>query len=205
MINLTVSLQEHLTKCAMLHTCLCPRQVMGVQMARFACSWLGVDPQIQRKQLYVYMEVGHCVADGVITVTHASPTNALMRLLDYGKVAATFVHLPTNRAIRVRENQSSRVLAVQMLPEAPSSWQAQRQAYQDMDDEKLFLWDEVKLSEPLPRILKKHSVVCANCGDKVHEHCEVIVDKHTLCKACAYGAYFSLSAEVNSAPCLPPH
>jgi len=99
MIELQISLQEQLTKCAMLHTCLCPRQVIGVRMARFACIWLGVDPALQRKQLFIYMEIGHCAADGVIAVTHASPTNGLMKLLDYGKMAATFVHLPTNRAV----------------------------------------------------------------------------------------------------------
>jgi formylmethanofuran dehydrogenase subunit E len=196
MRELQVSLQEQLTKCAMLHTCLCPRQVIGVRMARFACSWLGVDPAIQRKQLYVYMEVGHCAADGVIAVTHASPTNGMMRLLDYGKLAATFVHLPTNRAVRVRENQSSRALAVQMMPDLPSSWEAQRQAYQTMADEELLLWDEVTLLEPSPRVLKKHSVVCANCGDNVHEHCEVLVDGETFCKPCANGAYFYLPEEV---------
>ena len=81
MLQLQVSLEEQLTKCAMLHTCLCPRQVIGVRMARLACSWLRIDPALQRKQLYVYMEVGHCAADGVIAVTHASPTNGLMNLI----------------------------------------------------------------------------------------------------------------------------
>ena len=205
MIDLRISLQEQLTKCAMLHTCLCPRQVIGVRMARFACSWLGVDPAVQRKQLFVYMEIGHCAADGVIAVTNASLTNGLMKLVDYGKLAATFVHLPTNRALRVRENQSSRAIAIKMMPHLHSTWEAQLQAYQIMSDEQLLLWDEVKLSEPSPRILKKHAVTCANCGDRVHEHCEVVVDGRTLCKACAYGAYYSLSEEVNSASCLLPH
>src|SRR6266496_5839072 len=116
MIELQISLQEHLAKCAMLHSCLCPRQIIGVRMARFACRWLRVDPAIQRKQLFVYMEIGHCAADGVTAVTNASLTNGLMKLIDYGKLAATFVHLPTHRAVRVRENQASRDLAIQMMP-----------------------------------------------------------------------------------------
>jgi formylmethanofuran dehydrogenase subunit E len=201
MIELQVSLEEHLRKCAMLHTCLCPRQVIGVRMARFACRWLGVDPALQRKQLFIYMEVGHCAADGVIAVTNASPTNNLMKLLDYGKLAATFVHLSTNRSVRVRENQSSRALAVRMMPDLPSSWEAQRQAYQIMPDEELLLWDEVKLSQPPPTIMKKYAVTCASCGDKVHEHCEVVIEGESLCKACAYGAYYALTDEVNSSLC----
>jgi len=200
MINLSVSLQEQLTKCAMLHTCLCPRQVIGVRIARFACRWLGIDPTIQRKQLFVYMEIGHCAADGVIAVTNASLTNGLMKLIDYGKLAATFVHLPTNRALRTKENQSSRTLAVQMMPHIHSSWEAKLQAYQTMPDEQLLCWDEVKLSDPPLKIPKKHAVTCCDCGDKVHEHCEVIMGDRTLCKACAYGAYYSLP-EVNLRLC----
>ena len=205
MINLSVSLEEQLTKCAMLHSCLCPRQVIGVRMARFACRWLGVDPAVQRKQLFVYMEIGHCAADGVIAVTNASLTNGLMKLIDYGKLAATFVHLPTNRALRVRENQSSRALAVEMMPHLHSAWEAQQQAYQVMSDEQLLCWDEVTLSVPPPKILKKHAVTCAICGDKVHEHCEVLVEGRTLCKPCAYGTYYNRVEEVNTERCPSPH
>ena len=201
MIELQVSLEEHLTKCAMLHSCLCPRQVIGVRMARFACSWLGIDPAIQRKQLFVYMEIGHCAADGVIVVTNASLTNGLMKLIDYGKLAATFVHLPANRALRVRENQLSRALAVQMMPDVHSSWEAQQLAYRIMPDEQLLYWDEVSLPTPLPKVQKKHAVICDTCGDKVHEHCEVLVDGHTLCKPCAYGTYYNQVEEINTDLC----
>jgi len=151
------------------------------------------------------MEIGHCAADGVITVTNASLTNGLMQLIDYGKLAATFVHLPTNRAVRVSENQFSRALAVQMMPDAHSSWEAQQRAYQFMPDEQLLSWDEVSLSIPPPKISKKHAVFCDTCGDKVHEHCEVLVENRTLCKPCAYGAYYSASQEVKSILCPPPH
>ena len=205
MLDLSISLQEHLTKCALLHSCLCPRQVIGVRMARFACSWLGVDPAIQRKQLFVYMEIGHCAADGVISVTNASLSNGLMQLIDYGKLAATFVHLPTNQALRVRENQSSRTLAVEMMSQLHSSWEAQQQAYQVMADEQLLSWDEVTLFVPPPKILKKHAVTCTLCGDKVHEHCEVIMEGRALCKPCAYGTYYNRVEEINTELCAPPH
>jgi len=105
----------------------------------------------------------------------------------------------------VRENQASRTVAVQMMADAHSSWEAQQQAYQIMTDKELLLWDEVKLSTPPPRVLKKHSVICDKCGDKVHEHCEVVVNHQTLCKPCADGAYFSLVEEVKSARCSLPH
>src|SRR5690242_20219917 len=104
-MELTLSLQEHLTRLAVLHPTLCPRQVLGVQMARLACTLLGVDPAVERKALFVFMEVGRCAADAVMLVTTASPNNGLMQLMDYGKVAATFVNLRTEEAIRISERR----------------------------------------------------------------------------------------------------
>src|SRR5687767_997909 len=103
MIELSISLETHLQQTAALHSRLCPRQVLGVRMARFACQWFGIDPALERRQLFVYMEIGRCAADGVIAVTYASPTNQLMQLVPYGKVAATFVDLRSGAALRVSE------------------------------------------------------------------------------------------------------
>jgi formylmethanofuran dehydrogenase subunit E len=188
-MELSLCLQEHLARSAMLHSRLCPRQVLGVRMARMACTLLGIDPALERKSIYVYMEIGRCTADAVMVVTGASPTNRLMRLMDYGKVAATFVSLRSGDAIRVNERKDSREIAVQILPMLPV-WEAQRDAYQIMQDEQLFRWQSVVLREPLPIISEKHSVTCQTCGDRIYEHAEVVVEGRTLCKACTPSAYF---------------
>src|SRR5579859_5410605 len=107
-MELSLSLQDHLQRLSVLHPRLCPRQVLGVRMARLACTLLEIDPVVQRKALYVVMEIGRCAADAVIIVTTASPTNGLMRLVEYGKVAATFIHLGTQQAIRIAERRESR-------------------------------------------------------------------------------------------------
>lgn len=167
-------------------------------MARFACVWLGIDPALQRRRLFVYMENGHCVADGVISVTYASPTNHYMQLLPYGKMAATFVDLETGRAVRVCEHPNSRQAGVDFLPAVASPWQAQLQAYQDMPDDMLLFWQPVELLAPLPKLPGKHKVVCDQCGDHVHEHCEVQLDGLTLCKACADGAYYRVGEPASS-------
>src|SRR5579859_6619550 len=90
-MKLSLSLQEHLERSAMLHSRLCPRQVLGVRMARVACTLLNIDPAVDRKRIAVYMEIGRCAADAVMVVTGASPTNGLMQLLAYSKVAASFI------------------------------------------------------------------------------------------------------------------
>src|SRR6266545_1233094 len=116
MMELSLSLEEHLARSAMLHSKLCPRQVLGVRMARLACILLDVDPAWNRKSIYVYMETGHCAADGVMVVTGASPNNGLMRLVGYGKLAATFVVRSSGDAIRVSELYESRDMAMKLMP-----------------------------------------------------------------------------------------
>jgi formylmethanofuran dehydrogenase subunit E len=193
-MKLTLSLQEHLERSMMLHSRLCPRQVLGVQMARLACTLFQVDPALERKALYVVMEIGWCAADGVIVVTTASPTNGLMRLEEYGKVAATFVNMRTKQAIRISERHDSRETAIQLMPSTASSWIAQRDAYQIMAYDQLFRWQSVHLDESLPVMANKHAVHCERCGDRIHEYCEVIEAGQTLCKACAFGAYYTLDS-----------
>ncbi len=201
MIALSRPLTDDLSRSAAMHSRLCPRQVIGVRMARLACALLGIDPAIERKQVFIFMECGRCAADAVIAVTGSSPTNLLMQLMDYGKVAATFVNLRTREALRVSENPRSRQIAVDLSAPGQSKWQAQLESYQTMPDESLLCWQPVRLSYPLPMIPDKHATLCDHCGDRINEHCEVTLHGQTLCKACAFGAYYQpLESESGDTP-----
>lgn len=190
MIALSRPLADDLDRSAAMHSRLCPRQVIGVRMARLACVSLGIDPVIQRKQIYVFMECGRCAADAVIAVTGSSPTNQLMRLMGYGKVAATFVNMQSGRAMRVAENPRSRQTALDTSSPGQSRWQAQLEAYQTMPDESLLYWQYVRLNSPLPVIPEKHVTLCDGCGDRISEHSEVIAGGRILCQACVFGPYY---------------
>ena len=203
-MELTVSLDEHLRRSAMLHSRLCPRQVLGVRMARFACQWFNIDPAVERRPMFVYMEIGRCAADGVMVVTCATPTNQLMQLIPYGKVAATFVHLSSGEALRVSEHQQSRAAALALPIDATTSWEKQLLAYQMPPDEALLRWQRVKLSTPIPHIPEKHSATCQQCGDRINEHQEIDRRKGVLCKACAFGAYY-VEQETECAISLSPY
>jgi formylmethanofuran dehydrogenase subunit E len=120
-VQLSVSLADHLARSALLHSRLCPRQVLGARMARLACTLLGIDPAIERKRVFVIMEIDRCAADAVMMVTGANPMNGLMQLVAYGKVAATFVDLQTETAFRVNELQHSRDLPVSRPPRVGST------------------------------------------------------------------------------------
>lgn len=197
-MELSTPLQEHLQRSACLHTRLCPRQVLGVRMARFACTRLGLDPAIQRKRLFVYMENSHCLADGVIAVTQASPTNHRMQLVSYGKMAATFVNLLSGQAIRVAEHPGCRQAALACGPAGLPPWETQLRAYQVLPDEQLLSWQNVEILVPPAGPSKKRKVVCERCGDFVHEYCEVRIGGSVLCKVCAYGGYYRPIADPQS-------
>lgn len=190
LIQLSIPIEEQLASSSSTHRRLCPRQVLGVRMARFACIYLGIDPALQRRRIFVYMENGNCLADGVISVTYASPTNQYMQLLPYGKMAATFVDLESERAVRVSEHPDSRQAGVDFMPQVASPWHAQVHAYQVMPDELLLRWQDVEIQTPLPTFTGKYKVICQHCGDYIHEHHDVQVNGQTLCKACADGPYY---------------
>src|SRR5579859_5055642 len=140
MIALSRPLADDLARSASMHSRLCPRQVIGVRMGRLACTLLDIDPALERKQIFVFMECGRCAADAVIAVTASSPTNQLMQLMDYGKLAATFVNVRSGEALRVAENPRSRQIALDISSPMQSKWQTQLEAYQTMLDDSLLCW-----------------------------------------------------------------
>jgi hypothetical protein len=106
-------------------------------MGRYAGKLLGLELPQTKKQLYVLSETDGCFADGVSVATGCWMGRRTMRLLDEGKVAATFVDTADSRAIRIRPSLRSRVLASRYAPGAQSRWHAYLEAYQVMPDDEL--------------------------------------------------------------------
>lgn len=70
-----------------------------------------------------------------------------------------------------------------------------------MPDDLLLAWQWVELLIPTPKIRGKYSVTCDRCGDRVHEHSEILYEALVLCKACAHGAYY----QVDKTAVMPEH
>jgi formylmethanofuran dehydrogenase subunit E len=131
-------LQTLLERSAALHNHLCPRQVLGVQMGIYAGELLGLSLPQQDKRLYALVETDGCFADGVAVASGCWLGRRTLRLLDYGKVAATFYDSLTERAVRLAPRPEIRTRAVALQPEAQSHWHAQLIAYQQMSRPELF-------------------------------------------------------------------
>lgn len=202
------SLEYYLEKSAAQHKHLCPRQVLGVRIGLRGLRELGVidDEHAHhpfdnsRKRLLTIVETDGCGADGIAAATDCYIGRRTMRLLDFGKVAATFVNRQTGNAVRVRPALNVRELARMYSPDARSRWHSYLEAYQVMPDEVLLDVQPVLLTQPLEKIISRPRtrVNCAECGEEVMNEREVLVNGRFLCKQCAnFGYYASIFCENN--------
>jgi len=191
------SLEEYLLLAAQDHGHLCPGQVLGVRMAMLGLRKLGIDePVQQRKRLLTFVEIDRCATDAVSLVTGCRLGKRSLKLLDYGKLAATFVDLEAHRAVRVAARDDARAKARGMFPELADPRQQQLEAYKVMDDADLFAvhWVKVKLKpEDLPG-RPRSRVSCEQCGEGVNDGRERRVEGRVLCRSCAGESYFEIVA-----------
>ncbi|MBI3914870.1 MAG: TraR/DksA C4-type zinc finger protein [Chloroflexi bacterium] len=176
----------------MMHDHLCPKQVLGVRMGLLAVQLLRLELPVRGKRLFAFVETDGCFVDGVSVVTDCAVGHRTLRVIDYGKVAATFVDVDTDRALRIRPHRATRARALEYALGAPDRWHAQLAAYQIMPDEELFEWMPVELTVDLQVIISQHGhrAVCAECGEDVINEREVRRSGRILCRSCAEGAYF---------------
>ncbi len=138
------------------------------------------------------VETDGCGADGVAIATGCYVGRRTLRVVDFGKMAATFVHTQTGAAIRIVPRSDSRRLARTYAPDARSRWHAYLHAYQIMPDDLLLSAQEVTLTQSIAEILSKPSarVTCEHCGEEILNEREVRENDRLLCRSCAGAAYY---------------
>lgn len=190
------SLEDCLRESVSFHGESCPGQVIGTRMAMIGCREIGIDnPKSEggRKKIVVYVEMDRCAADAVMAVTGCRVGKRTVKVMDYGIMAATFVNLETGKAVRVRARESSRALASRYAPLMQDKYDRQREAYKVMPEQDLFDIHDVHVTIPkqdMPgRPLKR--IQCEQCGDWIQDLREVKSEGQTLCRACAFGGYYT--------------
>lgn len=190
------SLDELLKECERLHGHMCAGQLLGARMAVLGCASVGLDDPkgADRKKLIVWVEIDRCMADAISAATGVRLGKRSLKYMDYGKVAATFLNLETNEAIRIVALESSRLLANELHPEIDSKSERQFQTYREATDNDLFFKQSVKVDygefdapgHPRSR------VICDRCGEGVNDGREARSPNGTevLCRPCAVGGYY---------------
>ncbi len=187
------TLDEYLQLAAVAHGHLCAGQVLGVRLAMLGLRELGItDPIAERKRIVTYVEIDRCMTDAIALVANCRLGKRALKFRDWGKVAATFVDLPTGRAIRIAAKESSKQIARDMFPDMTKD-AGQQKAYAELSEDVLFekKWVKVEVKpEDLPGY-KGARVVCAECGEGINFGREVLQGGRTLCRACAGETYYS--------------
>jgi len=184
----------YLDKGRKFHGEVCPGIVIGTRIALAGMRELGMNPDERNRDLMVYVEIDRCMADAVQAVTGITMGHRTLKYKDYGKFAATFLDLSTGKAVRVSAAESRR--------EPPKPGEKNDEGRPDMKnmveklskvpEDELLLIEEVKVDigeHDIPGF-PKFRAHCEECGDRVLDRREVIVDGRTLCKACAEGSYY---------------
>src|SRR5438445_6071612 len=134
------SFEELLREAEQAHGHLCAGQILGVRMAMMGLAKLGIDDPRgkDRKRLVTFVEIDRCATDAIGVVTGCRLGKRALKFRDWGKMAATFVDVEHDRAVRIAAKESSKALAKQMFPDLTDKNQQQMKAYREMSDEDLF-------------------------------------------------------------------
>jgi len=133
------------------------------------------------------------MADAVSAVTGVRLGKRSLKYQDYGKVAATFLNMETDKAFRIVALESSRALADVRFGEIQGKRERQFRAYREATDEELFKLERVKVelkdfdAPGSPR----SRVICSQCFEGVNDGREIIMESgRVFCRPCASGAYY---------------
>jgi formylmethanofuran dehydrogenase subunit E len=189
------SLEEYLALAAQNHGHMCPGQVLGVRMAMLGLGRLGIDDPVKhRKRLLTFVEIDRCATDAVSLVTGCRLGKRSLKYFDYGKVAATFVDLQTQQAVRIVARDDAREKAKAMNEKLTNPYRQQLEAYKVMDDDELFTVHRVRVKlkpEDLPG-RPRSRVACGQCGEGINDGRETVVKGRVLCRNCAGESYYEV-------------
>jgi formylmethanofuran dehydrogenase subunit E len=189
------SLEEYLDLAARNHGHMCPGQVLGVRMAMLGLENLGIDdPAKHRKRLLTFVEIDRCATDAVSLVTGCRLGKRSLKYLDYGKVAATFVDLETQQAVRIVARDDAREKTKTFNEGIADPYRQQLEAYKVLDNDELFTVQRVRVKlrpEDLPG-RPRSRVACDQCGEGVNDGRESHVDGRVLCRNCAGESYYEV-------------
>ncbi|MDD2853014.1 MAG: FmdE family protein [Desulfuromonadaceae bacterium] len=166
-----------LEEAVLFHGHVCGGIESGTRMAISGLQRIGIsDPKgTDRKKLIVFVEIDRCATDAIMSVTGCRPGKRTMKIMDYGKMAATFFNLESGKAVRLvskaRKNSDD-------TGEMPN--------YAAATDEELFSITEVEVQlrpEDLPGSPVR-TALCDSCGEKILDGRETVHQGKTVCKPC---------------------
>ncbi len=146
----------------------------------------------EEKNLLVIVEKDGCFSTGVEVATGASVGHRTLRIVDYGKIAPTFIQVDTGVAVRIAPQPEVRELAWHYAPQERRGYFAMLAGYQRMPDEALLSFQPVRLTTPVTTLISRQGAraLCAVCREEIINEREVFHQGQTVCQACAGLGYY---------------
>lgn len=196
-VGTVAALRPILEQSAQFHHHLCPRQVLGVRIGLLGLELLNFSVPIRQKKLLVLVETDGCFVSGVQAATGCSVNRRTLRVVDIGRIGATFVNVKTEEALRIAPRYDVRERALAFVSSSATSRRARYiamlQAYQQMPVETLLAVEAVALKQSVQTIISRPflRVDCTICGEEIINQRERLIDGQPVCQACAGDSYYT--------------
>lgn len=193
-VEINPDLAAYFDQSSQKHRHLCPRQILGVRMGLACAEHIGLEVPRKDKKMMVIVETDGCFISGVEAATGCSVNRRTMRVVDFGRIAATFINVKTEQAVRIAPRLDIRERAFLYAPNERRRYFAMLHGYQAMPTDELLMVEPVALSINLQELISRPGVRtnCERCGEEIINEREVVLNGKTLCRACAGQAYYVL-------------
>lgn len=189
--------KHYLQKAVDYHGHLCLGQVLGVHLAEKGMEVIGTnDP----KKMIVYVENDRCIADAIQILTGTRLGRRSMKLVNYGKMAATFINTDTGAAYRVWVSGKINEMIGKVNSNRGEKERQYNLVLQSHSNDVVSVQKVIVDIPPedLPG-KPKRTVACVQCGEKVMDGKDISSKDGPLCLACAKGPYYTLVTETKDA------
>ena len=208
-VQQTVSIDDFeglLQKASELRGHRCLGLPLGIKMAQMGLKLLNLTEEEKREYLVVFVENDKCPADAIQIATGCSAGSRKLKMLYYGKSAATFVDGRTGEGYRVasKKDLMPRVLELAVKDNIIKAGEKtekcsklERQilmnAFMKMPPEELLDAQAVKVAWDSPLISSRMEpgINCSKCGEDIMSGMGVKQEDGTiLCRSCLKGPYY---------------
>jgi formylmethanofuran dehydrogenase subunit E len=194
-----------LQRAAELRGHLCLGLPLGLKMAQMGLKLLNLPEAEKREYLVVFVENDKCPADAIQIATGCSAGSRKLRMLYYGKSAATFVDGRTGKGYRVlvKKDLTARAIdlavkdgLIQAGEKVEELSKLERKilmnAFMKLPPEELLDYQAVQVTwdSPLLSSRMEPRAYCSKCGEEIMGGLGVVQDGETLCRACLRGPYY---------------
>jgi formylmethanofuran dehydrogenase subunit E len=185
---------------------MCLGLPLGVKMGRLGLKLMGMEEPAKRDSLVVFVENDKCPVDGIQVTTGCTAGSGRLKMLDYGKSAATFVDGRTGSGFRVSTKQDFQQQALRLgirdgivkpgeklVPNSKLDRQVTMNAFMKMTQDELLEYKAVRIKwdKPLMPNRSLPRTRCDECGDEIMDGKGVSRGTKVLCGTCAGGVYYS--------------